>query len=190
MALISLVNVSEVFGWRAGQSASWDGLRNGLSGHERVFEDIIEGGSFGRIKDQDSFDEFACLFGNGDMIRETVGASLDSFVSSLDFGSLKWRFSNQLGVNNYTDGPNINFVGVSFALKNFRGNIIGGSTNGFFLFFVVLEPGSKSEISQFNFHIFVQKQVSQLETELSEIYSRWITLLTCRYFNELMICTR
>ncbi len=103
MALISLVNVSEVFGWRAGQSASWDGLRNGLGGHERIFEDVIESWSFGRIEDQDSFDEFACLFGNGDMIRETVGASLDSFVGSLDFGSLKWRFSNQLGVNNNTD---------------------------------------------------------------------------------------
>ena len=172
MALISLVNVSEVFGWRTGQSASWDGLRNGLSGHERVFEDIIESGSFRRIEDQDSFDEFPCLFGNGDMIRETVGASFDSFVSSLDFRSLKWRFSNQLGVNNNTYGPNINLIGMSFALKNFRGNVVGGSADGFFLFFVVLEPGRKSKISQFNFHIFVQKQVAQLETELSEIYSR------------------
>ncbi len=99
----SLVNISKVFGGRAGESASWDGLRNGFSGHERIFKDIIEGGSFGRIENQDFFDEFSGLFRNGNMIRETVATSLDFFVGSLDFRSLKWRFSNQLCVNNDTD---------------------------------------------------------------------------------------
>ena len=43
--------ISEVFGRRTGQSASWNGLRDGIA-HERIVKDIFESGSFWWIKDQ------------------------------------------------------------------------------------------------------------------------------------------
>ena len=72
------------------------------------------------------------------MIRETVVAGLDFFVSGFNFWGFKWGFSNQLSVNDDTNGPNINFIGMSFSLKDLRSNIVGSSANGLFLFLIVL----------------------------------------------------
>ena len=81
------------------------------------------------------------------MVREAVLAGFDFFVGGFDFGSFKWGFPNQLSVNNNTDGPDINLIGVSFSFKNFGGNIVGGSTNGLLLFFIILQPGGQTKIS-------------------------------------------
>ena len=98
------------------------------------------------------------------MIGETVITGLDFFVSGFDLWGFEWGFSDQLSVNDDSNGPNINFIGMSFSLKDFRCNIIGRSANGLFLFLIVLQPCGETKVAQLDFHIFIQEQVTELET--------------------------
>ena len=156
--------IGEILGRWAGQCASWNCLWNWLGAHKGIFQNFIQGGSFGRIENQNSFNELSGLFRNAYMIRETVVAGLDFFVSGLNFWGFKWWFSNQLGVNYDADGPDINLIRMSFSLKDLRSNIVGSSANGLFLFLIVLESGCESKVTQLDLHIFIQEQVTELKT--------------------------
>ena len=67
-------------------------------------------------------------------------------------------------VHDDSNRPDINFIRMSLSFKNFRGNVVGSSTYSFLLLLVVFKSGGQSEISKFDFHVFVEEQVSQLQT--------------------------
>lgn len=102
------------------------------------------------------------------MIRETVTASLNFFVCGFNFWSFKWRFSNQLCINNNSDWPNINFIRVTFSLKNFRRNIIWSTANCFLFFLIVLQSGGKTKVTKFDFHVFIEEEITQLEISVND----------------------
>lgn len=138
LSLSSFIMISEVFGGWTSKCAARNSLWNGITCHERIFENFIEGRSFRWIQNQNSFDQFSRLFWNSDMIWETVTASLDFFICGFNFRGFKWRFSYQLCVNNNSNWPDINFIRMTFSLKNFRSNIVRSTANSFFLFLIVL----------------------------------------------------
>lgn len=54
---------------------------------------------------------------------------------------------------------------MALVLQDFRGDVVGGTTNGLLLFAVVLEAGSETKVSKFDFHVFVEEQVAQFKAE-------------------------
>ena len=66
---------------------------------------------------------------------------------------------------------------MTLVFENLGGDVVGGSTDGFLPFTVVLEAGGKSKVSEFDFHVFIEEEVSEFETKnRDDIYSRWMTL--------------
>lgn len=64
-----------------------------------------------------------------------------------------------------TNGPDIDFVGMSLPLQDFRGDVVGRATNSFLLLLRVLQSGGKAEISQLDLHILIEEQISQFQAK-------------------------
>ena len=72
------------------------------------------------------------------MVGEGVVAGLDFFVGSFDFWSFERGFPDELCVDDNANGPDVDFIGVTFALKDFGGDVVGSTADGFLFFLVVL----------------------------------------------------
>ena len=102
------------------------------------------------------------------MFWKAITACFDFFVGSLDLGCLEWRFSDKESVNNDSNRPDINFIRMSLAFENLRGYVVGSSAYSFLLFLVVFETSGQAEVTELDFHIFVEEQVTELKTILDE----------------------
>jgi hypothetical protein len=58
---------------------------------------------------------------------------------------------------------------MPLALQNLGCYVVGRATNGLLLFTVVLEFGGQSEITELNFHIFVEEEVAQFEIPVNDL---------------------
>lgn len=58
---------------------------------------------------------------------------------------------------------------MSLSLKNFWRDIIGSSTDGLLLLALVLELGGKPKVSELDFHIFVEEEVSEFEIPMNDL---------------------
>ena len=57
---------------------------------------------------------------------------------------------------------------MSLAFENLRGYVVGSSAYSFLLFLVVFETSGQAEVTELDFHIFVEEQVTELKTILDE----------------------
>ena len=91
-------------------------------------------------------------------VRKIVIIHSNSTISCLNIISFKWWFSNNKGVNYYTDRPNINFIRMSlFSFENLWSNIIWCTTNSTFTFTIVFKLCGKTEITDLYFHLIIQE---------------------------------
>ena len=54
---------------------------------------------------------------------------------------------------------------MAFIFKNFRSYVVGGATDSFFLLPIILESGCEAKISQFDFHVLVEKEVTEFKAK-------------------------
>ena len=70
----------------------------------------------GQIRDaRPTFDEVSCVITQGDGGGEGVGIRFNPSVRCFDIPRLEWWFTNQHGVENHTERPNINLKRVTVA---------------------------------------------------------------------------
>ena len=101
------------------------------------------------------------------MVWKRILIAFDSIVGGLHISCFEWRLANNQRINDNSQGPNIDFVGVaSSTFEHFRSDIVGCTANSSFLFAVEIEFGGESEISQLNHHFIVDKQVTQLQVSM------------------------
>lgn len=98
------------------------------------------------------------------MLWERVLIALDPVVRGFDIGGLEWRFAYDEGVNNNSERPDVDLVGVAGAsFKDLGRDVVGCSTNGSLFLAFKIELGCQAEITQLKHHLVIQKQVAQLE---------------------------
>jgi len=117
-------------------------LRYLTVGHEGMHTDLLESWSCRRVSSQDSRNEVSCFIGDWHVLWERILVSLDSAVCGFDIGGLKRRFPYDEGINDDSQGPDINLVRVSCSsLQNFGSDVVGRSANCSILFSVEIKLG-------------------------------------------------
>lgn len=61
--------------------------------------------------------------------------------------------------------PNVDLIRMPLPFQYFRSDIVGRAANGLLLFLVELQPSRQSEVTKFDFHVLVQKEVSEFQTK-------------------------
>lgn len=111
----------------------------------------------------------------------------DASVSGLDIGSFEGRFANYEGVDYDSQRPGIHFIGMpALALQNFRSNVVGCATNSALFLSVVVELRSQAEVAQFDLHLVVEEQVSQLQVPVDDPV-RVQVLQSCDYLQRVTL---
>ena len=57
-------------------------------------------------------------------------------------------------------GPNIDAKCIASPIKDFRGYVVGGAADGFFLLAVEINFSSKTKITNFNGHILAEEEIA------------------------------
>jgi len=103
------------------------------------------------------------------MFGERISVHLDSPVGRFDIRSFERRLADNESVNNYTEGPQIDLIGVScFAFQDLRGDIVRSTANGSFLFTIEIKFGCKPKISNFYFHLLTEEEVAELQVSVND----------------------
>lgn len=82
--------------------------------------------------------------------RNMIFVGLDSLVGFFQSLSFKWRFADQEGEQNATNGPDVHFITVAFLGQDLWRDVIWGSAQRPLAFSVKVLFGGQSEISQFD----------------------------------------
>ena len=83
-----------------------------------------------RITRQNSRNQISSLIGNWNVVWERILVSLDSRVRGFDIGGLERRLTYYERVQDDTERPNVDFVGVACpALQHFWRDVVRGSAN-------------------------------------------------------------
>ena len=102
------------------------------------------------------------------MFRERILISLNPIVCGFNISSFKRRFANDQGVNDDTEGPNVDFIGVTSAtFQHFRSDIIRRTTNSPFLLSIKVQFCCEAKVSKFDLHFVVNKEVAQLQIPMN-----------------------
>lgn len=95
--------------------------------------------------------------------------TLDSSVCGFDVGCFKRRFSNDKSVDNNSEGPDVDFIGMTrSSLEDLRSDIVWSTANSSLLFSVKIEFCGQTKVSQFDLHLVVEEQVSKLEVSMDD----------------------
>ena len=94
-------------------------------------------------------------------------------VNGFNLFRLEGRATNDEGVQNDTNGPGVHFeaVAVCSVEEYFWGDVVRRTTDGLLAFAGILYQSSKSEISDFDIHASVQKQVPKFEVTVNDLVS-------------------
>lgn len=107
------------------------------------------------------------------MTWETVLVRQNPVIGCLDILRFVWRFAYQNRIQNNPDRPNINFKRMTpfgfIALNNFRRNVIGCSTDRLSLFILVFDTRGETEITNFDVHILVEKEIAEFEIAVNDM---------------------
>lgn len=109
------------------------------------------------------------VVGGIDILGEGERAVLDLFVRILDILRFERRPPINQCIDNYSEAPNVNFVAMPLRLQYLRRDIVGSSTNGFLFLPIEINLGRQSEIPNFDAHIFIEKEVAQLEVSMYDL---------------------
>jgi len=101
------------------------------------------------------------------MVRERILVSLDPSVGGLDIGGLERRLADYQRIQDYAEGPDVDFVRVAGpAFEHFRSDIVWRTTNGPLLLSIKIELGGETEVSQLDLHLIVEEQVAELQVSV------------------------
>lgn len=136
---------------------------------EGMVEDLFDCRAFGGVKHKDPRDQILGWLGDGNTLRETVLNGLDSLVSLLDLRGLKRWLTNDHGIQDYTERPNIYLEGMSLLLlENLRSDIVRRSTHRPPLLLLELQLSSQTEVASFYLHLLGEEQVAELEVSMND----------------------
>lgn len=149
---------------RAGQSRCGQQARHLVSTVDPLVPlDIINARSLSRVIIENTRDQISSLGGDLCVVWEAVLVTSDSLIGCLNVVSFKWRLSNDQGVNNNSQRPDVHLVGMAlFALKNFWRDIIGSTANCPFTLSVELKLSGQTKITHLDLHLVVKEQVTEL----------------------------
>lgn len=109
------------------------------------------------------------MISNWNCFRELIVVHSNSSIRSFDVISLKWWFSDDKGINNYTEGPDINLIRVTlFAFKYFWCNIVRCTANGSLSFTIELKLCGQTEISNLNLHLVVKEKITKFKISMND----------------------
>ena len=92
--------------------------------------DVINAGSLCGVIIENTRDQISSLGRDLCVVWEAVLVTSDSLIGCLNVVSFKWRFSDDQGVNNNSQRPDVHFVRMALlALKNFWRDIVGSTAN-------------------------------------------------------------
>ena len=129
---------------------------------------LIKVGPALRVSVEDPRDQVTSRITDIDMVGKRIAVLLNSTISGFDIGSLEGWLPNNQSVNNDTERPNIDFIGVPrFALEHFRGYVVWCTANCSLFLTIKIKLGCKAKISQFDLHLVVKKQISQLQIPMN-----------------------
>lgn len=95
----------------------------------------------------------------------------NKLVNFLDFLSLEWWASDDEGIEDDTDGPDVHLVAVSVSCvkQHFRGNVIGCPADGLFPLSWIFDEGSQAKVSNFDIHLGVQEEITKLQVSVDDL---------------------
>lgn len=145
--------------WWTGKSCWRQKTRNSTCRlNPRMIHNLIYSRSSCRIIIKNFLNKIASVIRNLYSVRKIVIIHSNSSISGLNVISFKWWFSNNKGVNNHTDRPNIHFIRMSlFSFKNLWSDIIWSTTYRTFTFTIIFELCGKTEVTNFYFHLIIQE---------------------------------
>ena len=159
-------------------------MRAGWAGEERLRQLLWDGSSVVqevvghyfiqvwaslRISRQDSCDKVTGCIRNVDVLGERVAVLPNSAVRGFDISGLKGWFSNDESVDDDTEGPDVNLVGVTaLAFKHFWRDIVGSTANRAFFLAIEVEFGGETEIAQLDLHLVVEEEIAEFEIAMDD----------------------
>lgn len=130
---------------------------------------LINRRSFCGVSCQNFLDKVLRGIADGASVREAVLVHPDLSIGCFDIICLEWWLSNYQCVDDDSERPNVDLEGVALlALKDLRGDVVGGATNSSFLFAVKLELCGEAEVADFDFHLVVEEKVTKLEVSMDD----------------------
>ena len=90
-------------------------------------------------------------------------------ISGGSFIGLKRRKAHIKCVNNDSNAPDIDLEVISFALENFRGDVVGSPTNRAFKFPLEFELGCESEITNLDIEVLIDEDVSEFQISVDDV---------------------
>ena len=114
-------------------------------------------------------DQVFALRAQWNFSRKLKFVLLYSAVCVIDSICFKWRFSDNQSVKNDTDSPNINLKRMASFIQYLRRNVIRSSTCCKPSLSVAFYFCRKPKISDFHFHLVVQKNISQLYVSVKDV---------------------
>jgi hypothetical protein len=98
------------------------------------------------------------------VVWERILVSLDPSVRGLDVSGLERRLADYQSIQDYTERPDVDLVGVACsAFEYFWCDVVWRTTNGPLLLSVKIELCGETKVSQFDLHLIVEEQVAELE---------------------------
>lgn len=137
---------------------------------ERVRQDVLQAWTLVRIIVEDAGDEVNGRVRDGDVLWELVGIVLDALVDLLDLFGLKRRLANEKGVENDTDGPDVDFEGVAVVAvkEDLGGNVVGCAADGFLALAREANESSETKVADLEIHVAVKEEVAKLEVAMDD----------------------
>lgn len=130
---------------------------------------VVNRWSLSRVVVQDLRDEIASCIRDADVVRESISVHTDSLVSRLDVGSLKGRLTNDECVNDDSDRPNIDLVGMTLlTLEHFGSDVVWCTTDSTLPLTIELELRGQTKITNLNLHLVVKEQVTELQVSMDD----------------------
>lgn len=124
------------------------------------------------------FDKVLGSLAHIDVFGEAKGTCLDLLVGLLDLNGLEGRPSTEHRIQDDSDRPVINFIGVSTVLvKNLWGEIVRCSADGPLTFILVEHLCCQTEVSNLEHHPVGQEEISQLQVSVDHFLR--VSILNC-----------
>ena len=134
-----------------------------------MHHDVVNSRTLGRVSVKNFGNEVAGIVTDRHIFREAVGVHSNALICSLNIACLKGRLADDQSVNNDTDRPDIDLIGVTLlALKHLRSDIVRSTANGALALSVELEFRGETEVTDLDFHLVVQEEVTQLQVTMDD----------------------
>ena len=134
-----------------------------------VHHDVVDCWSLGRVIIQDLRDDVTSGVRDTHTVWEIVGVHTDSLVGSLHIRCLEGRLTNNKRVNDDSDRPDVDLVGVTLlALEHLGSDVVGSTANGTLPLSIELKLGGETKITDLDLHLVVEEQITELQISVND----------------------